>query len=92
MTREAILLAAAIALAAMPARGQQPVCAPIERLTEFLSREHNEKPVAVGEMPGGQVVVFAAPSGSWTLVIVGPDGRACVASDGTRWRALGRSA
>ena len=86
-----IFLAAALALVALPASGQQaPVCAPLDRVAEILARDHGEKPVALGDAAGGQVILFASPSGSWTIVVASPDGRACLVSDGVRWRAVGR--
>ena len=89
MTRRIFLAAAA--LVALPAHGQQaPVCAPLDRVAEILARDHGEKPVALGDAAGGQVILFSSPSGSWTLVVASADGRACLVSDGVRWRAVGR--
>lgn len=86
-----LILAAALALLALPAHGQQaPICAPLDRVAEILARDHGEKPIALGDMSGRQVIVFASPSGSWTIVVASADGRACLVSDGVRWRAVGR--
>lgn len=83
---------ALLALAATPAAGQQ-VCAPIEDLARVLREDHAELPVAIGDTRGGQVIVFASKDGtSWTILLVGPQGIACVAADGVRWRAPGRGA
>lgn len=83
---------AILALAATPAAAQQ-ICAPLEDLARVLKDDHNEVPIAIGDARGGQVIVFATKDGSsWTILLVGQSGHACVAADGRRWRAPGRGA
>jgi len=85
-------LLAALVLAATPASAQN-LCATLDKIADVLREDHREVPVQIGDTRAGQVVVFATPDGgTWTIVVVSPDGRACVVSDGKRWRATGRGA
>lgn len=64
------------------------VCAPYDALAGALAQRYGEIPSGVGLMPDGNALeIFAAPSGSWTLVIVKPTGVGCVAASGVAWTA-----
>lgn len=69
-----------------PASGQQP-CAPHEMLRSALAGEHGESPAGAGIDNRGVVIeVYTARDGStWTILVVRPDGIACIAGAGTRW-------
>lgn len=85
-------LSAALLLAATPASAQN-LCATLDKIADVLREDHREAPIQIGDTRAGQVVVFATRDGAtWTIVVVAPDGRACVVSDGKRWRATGRGA
>jgi|688.fasta_scaffold92936_4 hypothetical protein len=83
---------AVFVLVASPAAAQQ-ICAPLEDLARVLKDDHQEVPIAIGDARGGQVIVFSTRDGSsWTILLVGQSGHACVAADGVRWRLPGRGA
>ncbi|MFO0450820.1 MAG: hypothetical protein ACK52I_19530 [Pseudomonadota bacterium] len=83
----------ALLLAATPAIANASVCAPLEDLARVLKDDHQEVPIAIGDARGGQVIVFSTRDGSsWTILLVGQSGHACVAADGVRWRLPGRGA
>lgn len=101
MTR--CLVGAAIAVVliptALPVRAQAPaICAERQAIAESLERGYAETLVAKGLTAGGMLIeVFAAPSGSFTVLATRPDGLACVLSTGEGWEGAagirpGRSA
>jgi hypothetical protein len=81
----------ALLLAATPAIANASVCAQLEDLDKILREDHQEKPAASGDMRNGRVLVYTARDGStWTVLVVSPTGRACVAADGRAWREFTR--
>ena len=67
------------------------VAAPLEDLDKILRDEHRETPAASGDMRNGRVLIYTARDGStWTVLVVSPTGRACVAADGRAWREFTR--
>ena len=83
----AILAAFLLLLVPPPAASQQPVCGDRDHIASELLRQHGEKPVARGVLLDGAHVleVFAAPSGSFTVVITGTQGIACIPAAGLGW-------
>ena len=83
----AILAAFLLLLVLPPAASQQPVCGDRDHIASELLRQHGEKPVARGVLLDGAHVleVFAAPSGSFTVVITGTQGIACIPAAGLGW-------
>jgi hypothetical protein len=83
-----LLLAAALAAVALPARAQA-VCGERAELVRRLAAEFAEVPVGRGLSADGRMVeVFASPEGSWTLVATRPDGQTCLAAAGEAWEAV----
>lgn len=81
----------ALLLAATPAIADASVCAPLEDLDKILREDHQESPAASGDMRNGRVLIYTARDGStWTVLVVSPTGRACVAADGRAWREFTR--
>ncbi|APG83911.1 hypothetical protein [Sinorhizobium americanum] len=85
----AILLAAATLYPQMA--GAQAVlnCADRAKVIEFLAKQYSEKQAAVG-MVNQQAVMelYAADSGTWTLVITDVSGRSCVILAGKSWETI----
>lgn len=80
--------ALALALAHAPAAAQTP-CMERTALGDHLARVYGERPAGSGIAGGAQLIeIFAGASGSWTLVVTTPDGRACVAAVGEAWQML----
>lgn len=87
MIRAAILAACV----ATPAVAQQ--CGPTEALSAFLGREYDEWPVARGLSQSGDAIVQIwanLETGTWTLVVVRPDGMSCMALTGQAFGMLER--
>ena len=64
----------------------QMACADHGKITGNLKREFNESRKAMGLTMTGQLVeIFAGESGSWTILLVTPDGTACSLSAGENW-------
>ncbi len=69
----------------------QPHCGERQSLLDALARDHDEVPTALGLAATGQVVeVLSAPSGSWSIIVSQPNGRACLMGAGQGWQELPR--
>jgi hypothetical protein len=92
MIRRPIALFAALgAMAALvpSSAGAQTSCGPREQLVKLLADQYKEDPVGMGLAQPGQVLeVFASSSGSWTMVITLPDGKACMIAAGDNWEMV----
>lgn len=74
--------AAASAVAASPACGLRA------DIAAQLAADWDERPVARGLTVRGDLAeVFASPSGSFTILVTRPDGRACAIAAGEIWTA-----
>lgn len=91
----AIVIAAALALLPAAAAAQEPVCARAETLRQALAGEYGEMLVATAAAAGGTTVEWWASSKgarTWTMLVIGQDGRACVAAMGGLFAFAGRGA
>lgn len=78
------LLLLPLLLPVAPAWAQTLPCAARERVLAFVIDARGETRLATGEAARGAVVeLYAAESGSWSLVLSLPDGRACLLANGT---------
>ena len=84
----AAALGAAFSFCASASAAQ--VCAPYESVRRALFEQHGEAVVGTGRDDRELVVqLFATPDGAtWTLVIVRPDGLACLVASGQEWRSI----
>ena len=86
------LAAAALALASCtPAFAQPgPPCAPARDLLPHLESQYGEIPVARGLSSRGSLTLLVrSPDGAtWSLIVLLPDGRACLADSGEDWQAI----
>ncbi len=83
----AAALGAAFSFCAWTAAAQ--VCAPYESVRRALFEQHGESAVGAGRDDREMVVqLFATSDGAtWTLVVVRPDGIACLMASGREWRS-----
>jgi hypothetical protein len=65
----------------------QAVCLPLDRLREQLKTKFNEDEVGGGIVGETAItLLFASPDGdTWTIVMLSPDGNACVVAGGSDW-------
>lgn len=86
---KAIAFAATIAAFATPAFSQMQ-CGPYETLPDYLegSKEQTiaHSGYAVAEVGVVIVEIYTAEDGSWTMVMVRPDGVACIIGFGDGWK------
>jgi hypothetical protein len=84
----AAALGAAFSFCGLPAAAQ--VCSPYESVRRALFEQHGESAVGAGHDDRDVVVqLFATSDGAtWTLVIVRPDGIACLVASGQEWRRI----
>lgn len=77
-------LALALALIAAPAVAQTIACGPYDQLTHFLDTKQGQTPQSLAlEQSGNLIETWAdLASGSWTLVMIAPDGTACIIATG----------
>ncbi|MCA1493747.1 hypothetical protein [Sinorhizobium alkalisoli] len=85
----AALLALAATVYPVPAEAQGVVnCAERSQVIEFLARQYAEKQAAVGLInPRAVMELYAADSGTWTLIVTDVSGRSCVIFAGQSWDA-----
>ena len=83
------VLAALAAVMLCASASGQPVCLPYPHLSAQLARLFGEHRTGRGVLDEGMASeIFLSPSGSWTFVVVRPDGIACVVASGREWRSL----
>lgn len=76
-----LTLIAALTIAS-PAPAQS-YCGPRDDVIEMLADKHDESPRAAGIVAGTTMMeVWAAPGGSWTIFLTGPEGVACMVAAG----------
>ncbi len=84
------LTAAALLLMGGPLSAQSIPCAPREAMLRFIIDQLGESRRAVGATGrGAQMALFAGASGSWSMVLFLPDGRACLLANGTGFEGTG---
>lgn len=83
----ATLAAVALTLLTLPAQAAGPACASRGALVERLSSQFGETRRGIGLGTQGRIVeIFASEAtGSWTIVVTLPDGRACLMASGLNW-------
>jgi hypothetical protein len=88
-----IMLVGALILGASRLMAQAAQCTSIADMTAILASQYQEELIARGGGPQGQeLLTFVHPEGTtWTIVVVGPDGRACMLASGAGWTALERT-
>jgi len=86
----AILALASVSINSQPAAAQSVVnCADRTKVVEFLARQYDEKQTAVGFVnPKAVMELYAADSGTWTLIITDVSGRSCVILAGKSWESI----
>ena len=85
----AALVAAGLALATPVARGQPVLCGERAGMLERLKGKYDEKRTTFGLSSDGHLVeVFAAPSGTWTMLATYPGGPTCLVTSGVGWQQI----
>ena len=83
------VLATAILLPNQAAAQATLACAERADIAAFLDGHYSEKPSAIGQLDSKTIVeIFAAQSGSWTLMITDVTGRSCVILSGQNWDSI----
>lgn len=59
-------------------------CYPFDQVRRSLSATYHEEVVTAGMMGGGPnaMVILVSPAGTWTALVVRPDGTACMLAEG----------
>lgn len=74
-----------LALSALPAQAQN--CAPHDAVVARLAERYGETRQSIGLTDTGAVLeVFAAETGTWTIIVTGPDGLSCLVAAGRSFR------
>ena len=64
----------------------QYVCAERGVVAGHLKDRYGESHVGAGVAASGALIeLFVAPTGTWTLIVSGPDGKSCIVSHGDGW-------
>lgn len=84
------VLAVLLMLATVPAAAKSPVrpgCGQRDRLVAWLANRFSESlRFHATDRRGNRIEFLASARGTWTLLVVRPNGHACVAAAGVRWR------
>lgn len=85
--------AGAIALFSATSHGgpslDQSVCGPHNQIIERLGRVHAERPMSAGLSADGRLIeIVVSASGSWTLLVTGPDNLTCMLAAGEDWENI----
>lgn len=79
----ALLIAGSISPASADA---QMMCGERGKVADTLEQKYAETPVSIGLANNGAVIeVFAAPSGTWTIIMTQPTGQSCLIGSGENW-------
>ncbi|MBB5571635.1 MULTISPECIES: hypothetical protein [Rhizobium] len=83
------LLATAILYPNSAASQAMLACAERGDIVAFLEAHYSEKLSAIGQLdPKNIIEIFAAESGSWTMMITSISGRSCVILTGQNWESI----
>jgi hypothetical protein len=71
----------------LPAVAAALQCGPTEAVLTGLAERYEEKATARGLMPDGSIAMVTATDdgGTWTLLLVKPDGQSCIMAAGRDW-------
>ena len=78
----------ALALIATPAAAQQATCGSADKVADYLAKKYGEVPEQAGVGGGGGLVVVFSNSqtGTFTIIVRTPDGKACALAAGEGWQ------
>jgi len=83
----AAIVLAVVLYGATQARPHPMLCGDHAEAVATLKTKYNEDILAMGVTKNGQLVeLLTSPSGSWTLVLVSPAGKACRLESGDGWQ------
>ena len=82
-------LALALCLLTAPAYAEAP-CAEHDKVAAMLESQYGEIPFATGTVMAGAAAEFYRndTTGTWTLLVIRPDGLACIAAAGEAFAGL----
>lgn len=83
-----IALGIALVALSLPAYAQQGTqCGPFAEMQKALKERFNETPAGYGQVNERAVIeLFTSPDGgTWTILAIGADGKACFLSAGKDW-------
>ena len=72
-------------------KAQPQNCAPIDAVNERLADQYGETLQTLATAQSGQTIVsqYANPeTGTWTLLLVSPEGVACLVASGENWQLV----
>ena len=79
----ALLCLPALLCFPVPTLAQELPCASRERVLQFVIDQRGETRLATGRAAqAAGIELYAAESGSWTLLLTLPDGRSCLLANG----------
>ncbi|MBA3753051.1 MAG: hypothetical protein H0X01_02690 [Nitrospira sp.] len=62
-----------------------PRCAPRADMMDILKQKFQEVPAYSATSRQAMIEMTLSPKGSWTLLVISPEGIACVITDGNDW-------
>lgn len=78
-----------VGLAALPVHAQSPLCTSLPDAIAALAVKYQEHPRVSGLTSSGSLMIItAAESGGWSVLLVSPDGQACMVASGASFEVL----
>lgn len=78
------LIAALSSCVAAPASAAAQ-CGPAEQVLTYLAENYGEVPVGYGLANGVVTQLMVSKKGTWSAVVIRPNGEACLVDSGTDW-------
>lgn len=91
---QAAFLSATLGLAgavtAGTANAEPPNCAPHSDILAHFAEQFDEAPVAAGLTSEGSLleILSSRDNGTWTMIVIRPDGMSCFVANGEAWREV----
>jgi hypothetical protein len=76
----------------LAAQDDKPLCMPIHQIEEVLAGYREKAWVAGRVDSGNMLVIYTSPNGTWTAVVIAPNGMACVGPMGRDMKLVGTGA
>ena len=87
----ATVVAGTLSFALPAASDESEYCGERQDILRVLKGRLHERQTALGRTSDGRILeVFAAQSGSWTVLVTYPSGLSCLVTRGVEWRQIER--
>lgn len=75
-------------LLSWPVLAQPPQCGDHKEAIEHLGKKYGEQLTGIGTTSNAVLELYTSGTGSWTILLVLPGGKACLAGSGEDWENI----